>query len=48
MRSGSMGLHIDRSGARQIWENWGNDILAPSHSHPVILDGYIYGYSGHS
>ena len=48
MRSGSMGLQIDRSGARQIWENWGNDILAPSHSHPVILDGYIYGYSGHS
>ncbi|MHC4355405.1 MAG: PQQ-binding-like beta-propeller repeat protein, partial [Planctomycetota bacterium] len=48
MRSGSMGLHIDRAGARQIWENWGNDILAPSHSHPVILDGYIYGYSGHS
>jgi outer membrane protein assembly factor BamB len=48
MRSGSMGLHIDRSGARQIWENWGNDILAPSHSPPVILDGYIYGYSGHS
>ncbi len=48
MRSGSMALHIERSGTTQIWENWGNGILAPSHSHPIILDGYIYGYSGHS
>jgi outer membrane protein assembly factor BamB len=48
MRSGSMALNIDRSGARQIWENWGNDILSASHSLPVILNGYVYGYSGHS
>ncbi|MHC4171856.1 MAG: outer membrane protein assembly factor BamB family protein [Planctomycetota bacterium] len=48
MRSGSMALNIDRSGATQIWENWGNNILSPSHSLPVILDGYVYGYSGHS
>jgi len=48
MRSGSMGLHVDSSGAKQIWENWENDVLSPSHSLPMIHNGYIYGYSGHS
>jgi outer membrane protein assembly factor BamB len=48
MRSGSMGLKVDRSGARVLWENWENGVLASSHSLPVILNGNIYGYSGHS
>lgn len=47
-RSGSMALKIEGSSATQIWENWRNDILAPTYSDPVIVDGYIYGYSGHS
>lgn len=48
LRSGSMALHINESEATQIWENWGNDIMAPSHSPPIIFDGFIYGFSGHS
>ena len=34
--------------ATKVWEHWKDKIIASLHSDPIILDGYIYCYSGMS
>jgi outer membrane protein assembly factor BamB len=42
---GSQALRVTEAGIDIAWEQ---DEFASQHSDPVILDGYIYGYSGQS
>jgi outer membrane protein assembly factor BamB len=42
---GSQTLRITESGFDILWEQ---DAFASHHSDPVIIDGYIYGYTGQS
>lgn len=34
--------------ATQVWEHWKDKVIASLHSDPIIVDGYIYCYSGMS
>ncbi|MFN8205892.1 MAG: PQQ-binding-like beta-propeller repeat protein [Bacteroidales bacterium] len=38
-------LEFSREGAKVLWKN---AAMASQHSDPVLLDGYIYGYTGES
>ena len=42
---GCQAMEITRDGYKVLWKN---DAIAAHHSDPVIIEGYIYGYSGFS
>lgn len=42
---GAEALRVSKDGYEVLWES---DVIAAQHSDPVIIDGYIYGYSGDS
>lgn len=42
---GAQALQISKDGYKVLWKS---DVMAAQHSDPVIIDGYIYGYSGDS
>lgn len=44
-RTGGQLLQVTPQGTKDLWTN---KTIASHHSDPVILDGYIYGYSGQS
>ena len=43
--TGCMAIKVDTKGFETLWKN---DTIASHHSDPIILDGFIYGYSGQS
>ena len=43
--TGCQALKVTDSGAEVIWRN---KMIASQHSDPIIIDGFIYGYSGQS
>lgn len=42
---GAEALRVSNDGYEILWKS---DVIAAQHSDPVIIDGYIYGYSGDS
>ena len=42
---GAQTLQVSADGYKVLWKS---DVIAAQHSDPVIIDGYIYGYSGDS
>jgi outer membrane protein assembly factor BamB len=42
---GSMAINIENKKARVLWES---KVLEGQHTDPVIVNGYVYGYSGNS
>jgi outer membrane protein assembly factor BamB len=44
-KTGCEALKVSRNGFETLWKN---ETIASHHSDPIILDGYIYGYSGQS
>lgn len=44
-KMGCEALKVNNSGYSVLWKN---NVLEAQHSDPVLIDGYIYGYSGES
>ena len=44
-KMGCEALELKNDGVRLLWKN---DAIAAQHSDPVIINGYVYGYSGDS
>lgn len=42
---GGQALEVKKDGFSVKWKN---DVIASQHSDPIVIDGYIYGYSGES
>ena len=42
---GAQAIKVSENGYEVLWKS---DVIAAQHSDPVIIDGYIYGYSGDS
>ena len=42
---GGQALEISQDGYKVLWKN---NAIAAHHTDPIIIDGYIYGYSGQS
>jgi outer membrane protein assembly factor BamB len=42
---GGQALEVKKNGFSIKWKN---DVIASQHSDPIVIDGYIYGYSGES
>lgn len=42
---GAQAIKADSSGYKVLWKS---DVMSAQHSDPVLIDGYIYGYSGQS
>jgi outer membrane protein assembly factor BamB len=40
---GGEAISFTKTGYKVLWKN---DVIAAQHSDPVLIDGYIYGYSG--
>ena len=43
--TGCMALKVSQTGIETLWKN---KVIASQHSDPIIIDGYVYGYSGQS
>ena len=43
--TGGLALNAGNTAAEVVWQN---KVIASHHSDPVIIDGFIYGYSGSS
>jgi outer membrane protein assembly factor BamB len=43
--TGCQAINVTRAGIKTLWTN---KVIASQHSDPVIIDGFIYGYSGQS
>jgi outer membrane protein assembly factor BamB len=43
--TGCQAIKVNDTGAETLWNN---KILASQHSDPIIIDGFLYGYSGQS
>lgn len=43
--SGCAAIKVSKTGFETIWKN---KVIASQHSDPIIIDGFIYGYSGQS
>jgi hypothetical protein len=41
-------VQVSGTEATKVWEHWKDKTIASLHSDPIILDGYIYCYSGMS
>lgn len=41
-------VKVAETEATKVWEHWNDKTIASLHSDPIILDGYIYCYSGMS
>ena len=44
-KMGSEALRVTKSGYTVLWKN---NFIEAQHSDPILIDGYIYGYSGES
>jgi len=44
-KMGSEALRVTKSGYTVLWKN---NLMEAQHSDPILIDGYIYGYSGES
>ena len=44
-KMGGEALRVTKSGYTVIWKN---NLMEAQHSDPILIDGYIYGYSGES
>jgi len=44
-KMGGEALRVTKSGYTVIWKN---NLMEADHSDPILIDGYIYGYSGES
>ena len=44
-KMGCQAIRVTKSGYTELWKN---NLLEAQHSDPVLIDGYIYGYSGES
>lgn len=44
-KMGCQALRLKDDGVEVLWKN---DVIAAQHSDPVIINGYVYGYSGDS
>jgi outer membrane protein assembly factor BamB len=44
-KTGCEAIKVNQNGFEMLWKN---KTIASQHSDPIILDGYIYGYSGQS
>lgn len=44
-KTGSEAIKVTKNGYTVLWKN---DIMQAQHTDPVLIDGYIYGYSGES
>jgi len=46
--TGALALSVDGTGAKELWkkDKTAKEKFASSYADPIILDGYLYGYSG--